>query len=180
MTDNPYAHQDDPTEPTIRRPPTPPQGQQGKLIIGSFKDVPNPINRKPYQYPHGPYQQSGQPGQSGQQGQPGWQNQPIQPQPGTYQSRQQLPQNQQVPTVAPVSPTSPPNGPQYPYHQPGQTPVPASPTSPKKGRRPRRRGCMVGCLVVLLLFCILLGTAGVLGQRVLAGVGKNDRDGNKH
>lgn len=162
MTDNPYAHQDDPTEPTIRRPPTPPQGQQGKLIIGSFQDGPNSGNRKPYQYPHGSNLQSGQ------SGQPGWQNRPVQSQAGTYQSRQQLPQNQQIPAVAPVPPTSAPNGPQYPYHQPGQTPGTGSPTATKKGRRPRRRGCMVGCLVVLLLFCILLGTAGVLGQRVLA------------
>ncbi len=172
MTDNPYAHQDDPTEPTIRRPPTPPQQeQQGKLIIGSFQDAPKPINRKPYQYPHGSYQQSrqpGQPGQSGQQGQPGWQNQPIQPQPGTYQSRQQVPQNQQIPTVPPVSPTSVPNGPQYPYRQPGQPAGPGSPTATKKGRRPRRRGCTIGCLSVLVLLCVLLIIGGILGQRVLA------------
>ena len=151
MTDNPYAHQDDPTEPTIRRPPTPPQGQQGKLIIGNFSDAPKPAERQPNRYP---------------QGQPNWQNQPVRPaqvppqaRPRTYQPGQQLPQNQ-------VAPPSAPNGPQYPYRQPDQQP--GRPPSEKIKPRRRRRGLKVGCLVFLLLFCVLLGIVGVLGQRVLA------------
>ena len=177
MSDNPYNHQDDPTEPTIRRPPTPEQGQQGKLIIGSFKDAPKPTDRKPYQYSQGqnqPPAQQGHPGQPGQswqpggyqQGQPAPQNQRFQPpqqqpQPGTYPPRQQLPQNQQVPPAAPV-------GPQYPYHQPSQTPGGPSSTPAKIARRPRRRGCTIGCLSVLGILIILLVIGGILGQRVLA------------
>ncbi|HVB20964.1 MAG TPA: LCP family protein [Ktedonobacteraceae bacterium] len=176
MNDNPYYHQDEPTEPTNRRPPTP---QQGKLIIGSFKDAPKPADRKPYQNPHGQNQppaqqgQSGQPGPSWQQGryqqgQPAPQNQRFQPaqpqpQPGTYSPQQQLLQNQQIP---PVAPASAPGGPQYPYHQSSQTPV--GPTPTKKTRRPRRRGCTIGCLSVLIILVVLLIIGGVLGQRVLA------------
>ncbi len=177
MTDNPYSHQDDPTEPTIRRPPTPPQGQQGKLIIGNFSDAPLPAERRPYQYPDGSVPQQGQQGQPGtyRQGQPNWQNQPVRPsqappqaRPRTYQPRQQVPQNQQGSPGVPVAPAIP-GGPQYPYHQPGQTPNSPAPEKIKpRSTRSKRRGCMVGCLVVLILFAILLTTTGILGQRVLA------------
>ncbi len=175
MNDDQYYHQDDPTEPTNRRPPTPPQGQQGKLIIGSFKDAPKPTERKPYYYPHGPNRppaQQGQPGQPGmyQQGQPAPQNQRFQPaqqqqRPDAYPPRQQLPQNQQVP---PVAPASAPGGPQYPYHQSAQTPDTRGATPTKKARRSRRRGCTIGCLSVLVILVVLLVIGGVLGQRVLA------------
>jgi LCP family protein required for cell wall assembly len=177
VSDNPNYHQDEPTEPTNRRPPTPPQEQQGKLIIGNFKDAPQPTSRKPYYYPQGsnrpPVQQgqSGQPGQPGmyQQGQQGPQNQrfqpPQQPQPGAYPPRQQWPQNQQVP---PIAPTSVPGGPQYPYHQPDQAPGSPGSTPTKKPRRSRRRGCTIGCLSVLVILIVLLVIGGVLGQRVLA------------
>lgn len=181
MSDNPYYHQDEPTEPTNRRPPTPQPGQQGKLIIGSFKDAPQSGERKPYQYPHGPNQppvQQGQPGQYQQpgvyrQGQPAPQNQRFQPpqqqpRPGAYPPRQQMPQNQQMPPATPVAPPSAPGGPQYPYHQPGQTPGSPAPTPAKKARRSRRRGCTIGCLSVLVILVILLVIGGVLGQRVLA------------
>src|SRR5579863_5259877 len=190
MNDNPYYHQDDPTEPTLRRPPEPQKEQQGKLIIGNFKDAPRPTARKPYYYPHSsnqPPTQQGQYGQPGQSRQPGTyqqgqrapQNQRVQPsqpqaQPGTYAPRQQMPQNQQnqqnqqLPPVAPSAPASSPGGPQYPYHQTNQTPGSPGSVPTKKARRPRRRGCTIGCLSVLGILIILLVIGGVLGQRVLA------------
>ncbi|HLJ35610.1 MAG TPA: LCP family protein [Ktedonobacteraceae bacterium] len=166
MNDDQYYHQDDPTEPTVRRPPTPQQGQQGKLVIGSFKDAPKSAGRKPYYYPHGSNQPPAQQGRSGQpgtfqQGQPAQQ----QPRPGAYSPQQQLPRNQQIP---PVAPAPAPVGPQYPYHQPDQAPGTPGATPTKKGRRSRRRGCTIGCLSVLVILVILLIIGGVLGQRVLA------------
>ncbi len=166
MSDNPYYHQDDPTEPTQRRPPTPPQEQQGKLILGNFNDAPKPGGRKPYYYPHGSNQPPAQQGRFGQPGQPGMnqQGQPA-PQNQRFQPGQQQPQNQQVP---PAAPAAAPGGPQYPYRQPAQAPGSPGPTPTKKTRRSRRRGCTIGCLSVLVILVVLLVIGGVLGQRVLA------------
>src|SRR5213592_5085755 len=51
MRNEPYYHQDDPTEP-VRQPSPPNGGQQGdKLILGSFQDASRRPERKPYQYP---------------------------------------------------------------------------------------------------------------------------------
>ena len=168
MSDNSYYREDEPTEPTRRRPPNqqPQPGQQGKLVLGSFNNSPEPSERRPYQYPHSPNQQQGQSWQPPQQRRDPY-RQPA-PQQQQYQPQQQLPQNQQVPPAAPVSPVSPPVGPQYPYHQPAQAPGSPGPAPTKKARRSRRRGCTIGCLSVLLILVILLVIGGVLGQRVLA------------
>ena len=53
MRDDPFYHQDDPTDPI--RPPSPSQKNQrgNKLILGSFRDpqAQRQPERKPYQYP---------------------------------------------------------------------------------------------------------------------------------
>lgn len=164
MADNSYYHQDDPTQPVNRRQPQPPQPQQpqqpqqqngqGKLVLGGFQNTPKQPARKPYQYPYG---SPPQPGQARTQNQGG--------QPTIYPQRQQVPPNQSVGNEAPA-PTATPGVQQYPNHQPGQ--LASSPPSPKKPRRSRRRGCLISSLVVLLLLCVLLGFAAVLGQRVMA------------
>jgi LCP family protein required for cell wall assembly len=59
-----------------------------------------------------------------------------------------------------------PNVQQYPYRQPGQMGTPLAPTKQKRPRR--RRGCLIGCLTVLLLFIILCVVMVPVTQRVLA------------
>ncbi len=59
-----------------------------------------------------------------------------------------------------------PNVQQYPYQQPGQVGTPQTPTRQKRPRR--RRGCLVGCLTVLLLFIILCVVMVPISPRVLA------------
>src|SRR5437868_14347005 len=46
-----------------------------------------------------------------------------------------------------------PNSPSYPYQQPGQAASNFG-SAPTPQRPPRRRGRLVGCLVVLLLLCV--------------------------
>lgn len=172
MADNPFYHQDEPTEPVNRRAPQ--QGQQGKLVLGGFQNSQNPQNpqnppnapkqtsRRPYQYPYGSTPQPGQQGRPAtyqQRQQAGAQNQGAQP--TVYQQQQ----NQRVGNEVPA-PAAVPDAQQYPYRQPGQ--MGSNPPPTKKPRRSRRRGCLISSIVVLLLLCVLLGFAAVLGQRVLA------------
>src|SRR6266496_91751 len=164
MRNEPYYHQDDPTEP-VRQPSPPNGGQQGdKLILGSFQDASRRPERKPYQYsPPAPYVDK----------------------PGAYQQPQPpFPVQKSIPVrngnAHPYSsyPYSqpgqqfPPGGqnaaaPRYPYHQPGQTQSGTSDGSPLKRPR-RRRGCLITSLIVLLLVCIIGAFTFTTAQRVLA------------
>jgi len=156
MRDEPFYHQDDPTEPV--RQSLPPYGdQQGKkMIIGSFQYPP------PSQYADQSktYQQSQQP-YPVQNRAPG--NMPVRnsnAQPYPYsQPGQQLPPGGQYPPVG-----YPNNPAQYPYPQQGQTPG----GTPKQGPRRRRKGCLITSLVLLLLVCIIGGLTLYTGQKVLA------------
>lgn len=152
MRDDPYYNQDDPTEP-IRNPSPPQQNPQGKMIIGSFEDNQQPPTRRPYQNP-AQYQQNQQNQQYSQQ-----------PPTNRYQPPQQYPaaqpqyyNQQQAPAGTPETERE---APQYPI-------VPPLPQRRRRPRQKRRRGCLVGCLVVLLLVCIIGGFTIFTGQRVLA------------
>src|SRR6266516_1876636 len=135
---------DDPTEP-IRPSASRQQDQQGnKLVLGNFQDAQKHAQRKPYQYPPQPPQYHGQ-------------------RPQVWPAATA---NQQAPNAPAVNPEAQP----YPYHQqPGQTPG-VSKTPAHQGRRVplRRRGCLIGCLVVLLLSCVLSIFTFTTAQRVLA------------
>ncbi|MGI9061816.1 MAG: LCP family protein [Ktedonobacteraceae bacterium] len=146
MSDDSYYYQDDPTEP-IRHSPSLAPDQQGKMIIGSFQDNQPQPGRRPYQNPQQqPYQVP--------QSQPTPQQvPPTQQQYYPQQNQQRYPGNNEPPIIE---------------QQPAQ--YPAFPATPqKKNRSPRkRRGCLVGCLVVLLLVCIIGGFTIFTAQRVLA------------
>jgi polyisoprenyl-teichoic acid--peptidoglycan teichoic acid transferase len=143
MSDNPYYHQDDPTEP-IRHSTPPAHDQQGKMIIGRFQDNQPQPGRRPYQNP----QQQPYPSPQARQQVP-----PAQQQYYPQQNQQRYPGNNEPPMIE---------------RQPPQYPL--SPATPHRKNRPprKRRGCLVGCLVVLLLVCIIGGFTIFTGQRVLA------------
>lgn len=90
----------------------------------------------------------------GNQAATSWQPQPPQPpQPGAYSA------------YSPASPgtPNPPNAPSYPAQPPLVIGNRNATSRPR-----RRRGCMIGCLSVLLIF-VLLGTFGIItAQKVLA------------
>lgn len=148
MKDDPYYYQDDPTEPIHHSPPPAPD-QQGKMILGSFQDNQPQSGRRPYQNPlsQNPQQQPYPSPQSRQQ------VPPTQQQYYPQQNQQRYPGNNEPPVIE---------------RQPAQYPV--SPATPyRKNRQPRkRRGCLVGCLIVLLLVCIVGGFTIFTAQRVLA------------
>ena len=177
MPDNNF-YEDDSTEPL--QPPSSSTGQQGKLYIGNFQDEPQrpQRNRKPYQ---NPLQQ------------PSWQGQPAQPmQPPQPQSRPQQAGRQA--SGQPQYPMYPPQSTQnqQPQQQPvysqrsGQNPpswqsappaqnypnVPPGGASPRGNRRsrPRRRrtGCLAGCLIVLVLLCVVGALSASTVQKVMA------------
>lgn len=164
MRDDPFYHQDDPTEqvPYPSNPSNPQRDQQGKLIIGGFQDNQNQQRpeRRPYQNPAA---------------------QPSNPQ-QLYRSPQAQPFRQQVP------PGGNTGYPQQPYYQQQNnqqanqggagTPVveppayPVFPQNPQRKGRPKRKhqrkGCLITFLVVLLLACIVGAFAVATAQRVLA------------
>ena len=152
MSDDQYYSQDGPTEPLYHSTLPPAQDQQGKMILGSFQDNQSQPGRRPYQNPFS--QKPQQPPYSAPQSQPPRQQVPP-PQPQYYpqQNQQRYPGNNEPPMIE---------------RQPAQ--YPAFPATPqRKNRQPRkRRGCLVGCLVVLLLVCIVGGFTIFTGQRVLA------------
>ncbi|HYK85947.1 MAG TPA: LCP family protein [Ktedonobacteraceae bacterium] len=161
MRDDSYYHQDDPTE-QIPYPSNSQQDQQGKLIIGGFQDNQNQRwpERRPYQNPSSPSsnpQQSYRPPQAQpfrQQvppgGNAGYPQQPYYPQQNNQQANQG---GAGTPVVERESP-----------------PYPVFPQSPQRKGRPKRKrkGCLIGCLVVLLLICIVGAFTSVTAQRVLA------------
>ncbi|HZR44155.1 MAG TPA: LCP family protein [Ktedonobacteraceae bacterium] len=135
-----------PDDPTLRirpRSSQPDQDQQGRLVIGSFQNQPQPAQRRPYQYP--PPQQPSQSSQRYPQG----------------QSYQNTPPRSPMPPREVPAPASYPDATRYPYVQPGQL-------AGGPGRPRRRRGKGVGCLVVLLLLVIIGGFTFTTAQRVLA------------
>jgi LCP family protein required for cell wall assembly len=135
--------------------PFPPEGQQGKLILPGPQSGQRSAERKPYHYP--PNQQT--PNQY-----PPAQNQPIQNRNQNAYPQNQMPRGYNA--NAGPAPAVNPNVQQYPYQQPGQIGTPQTPTKQKRPRR--RRGCLVGCLTVLLLFVILCVVMVPITQRVLA------------
>lgn len=165
MSDNPF-YPDDSTEPLP--PPSQNGSQQGKLILGSFQNDQQRAqrNRRPYQNPLQ---------QPSQQGQP-WQPQPQQSQPA-WQS-QQRPEQQQGYPVYPQQPgygQQPVQNPQYQQAAPPAQNYPSVPpgASSRQGRRSRTRGrrrpgCLAGCLIVLVLFCVVGAFAVSTLQKVMA------------
>lgn len=151
MKDDPYYSQDDPTEP-IRHPTPPAQDQQGKMIIGGFQNNQPQPGRRPYQNPLSQNSQQ-RPYQVPQSEPIGQQMPPSQPQYYPQQNQQRYPGSNEPPIIE---------------RQPAQ--YPAFPATPYKKNRPRRkrRGCLVGCLVVILLVFIVGGFTIFTGQRVLA------------
>ncbi len=136
-------------DPTL---PMPPAGEsasnrQGKLVIGSFQNPP----RQPYQYP--PQQRSAQ------------QSSLPQPFAAGYSQWQSMPPGQQG-YIAQTAPAVNPDVQGYPLRQPGQFGSP----DPRQGQRipRRRRGCLLGCLAVLLLATVIGSFAVYTTQRVLA------------
>ncbi len=136
-------------DPTLPMSPTGESGsnRQGKLVIGSFQDSP----RQPYQYP--PQQHSAQ------------QSSLPQPFAAGYSQWQSMPPGQQG-YIAQTAPAVNPDVQGYPLRQPGQFGGP----DPRQGQRVprRRRGCLLGCLAVLLLACVIGSFAVYTAQRVLA------------
>ena len=166
MRDDPYYHKDDPTEP-IRypsKPANPQQDQQGKLIIGGFQDNQNKQRpeRRPYQNPAA---QSSYPQQAHQPPptQPAWQQVPSGGNAGVNQQPYYQQQNNQQAYQG---------GTETPIVEPESPPYPVFPQNPQRKVRPRRKrqrkGCLIGCLVVLLLACIVGAFTVTTAQRVLA------------
>lgn len=166
MRDDSYYNQDDPTEP-IRNPSSPQQNPQGKMIIGGFQDNQQPPTRQPYQNPA----QNPQHPQHPQQPpiyhypQPQQYPQSQQPQPpagygyqGDASAQPQYYNQQQTPASIPGTERG---DPQYPV-------VPPLPQRRGRPKQKRRKGCLIGCLVVLLLVCIIGGFTITTAQRVLA------------
>src|SRR5579863_3106970 len=177
MSNDPFYNPDEPTLPVRpsmpqqpQEPPQPQWPQQGsgeKLILGNFKNPPKPAQRAPYQYPPPPSP-------------PLWQEQNADP--ATFQTRPQTPRTPRQP-VSPgralanetPSPTVAPDQQSYPYYQPsqgGQTPPGGATQDGDKPKKPkgsrRKKGCLIGCLSVLLLLCVAGGFFAVAAQRVLA------------
>src|SRR5437764_9378507 len=141
MRDDPFYHQDEPTDP-IRPPSSSQKNQRGnKLILGSFRgaQAQRQPERKPYQYPQQNVNQ-----------------------PGMYPQQQPVPPDQRVPPGGGPTPAVNPNAPQYSYRQPGSgSPIPQRP-------RRARRGCLITSLIILLLLCVVGGFALTTVQRVFA------------
>ncbi|HVB62521.1 MAG TPA: LCP family protein [Ktedonobacteraceae bacterium] len=145
MNNNPFY----PDEPPRPQSSSSQSDQPDKLVLGpqGSRRVPG---RQPYQNP----------------------SQPPQPEP-PYQQRPNA--NQQRPASANLNFAAGAswqggNAPaqQYPNQQPGQmgSQPPALPG--KKPRSRRKKGCLIGCLSVLVLFIILLAILIPIGSRVLA------------
>lgn len=171
MRDEPYYHQDDPTEP-IRRSSFPQQDKQGhkKLVLGGFQDASQRPDRGPYQYPAPSHVDQSNAHSQNQQQQPSF---PIQNrQPAKHSNAGQYPNSypqagQHIPPAGANSSAQYPNNSgvqQYPYTQPGQMPGGAPQLRPRR----RRKGCLITSLVVLLLVCIIGGLTLITAQRVLA------------
>jgi LCP family protein required for cell wall assembly len=166
---NPY----DPNEPTL---PAPPQGGQGKLVLGNFPNQPGPSQRKPYQYPQSPQSpQTPQPPQTPPGGPPARypQGQPPQ-QPARYpqgqppQQGRGYPQGQAGPQQVPP-PISRPNDNRYQQYPGGYPPQPGQVSGPGTPKRKRRgKGCMITSLVLVVLVVAIVIMGVVTGQRVLA------------
>src|SRR5438270_10534133 len=145
MKDDPFYHQDDPTDP-IRPPSSSQKNQRGnKLILGSFRDpqAQRQPERKPYQYPQQNVNQ-----------------------PGMYPQQQPVPPDQRVPPGGGPTPAVNPNAPQYPYRQAEAGPGSVIPRRPRPRRR--GRGCLITSLIILLLLCVVGGFALTTVQRVFA------------
>ncbi|MGB8347829.1 MAG: LCP family protein [Ktedonobacteraceae bacterium] len=145
MNNNPFY----PDEPPRPQSSSSQSDQPDKLVLGpqGSRRVPG---RQPYQNP----------------------SQPPQPEP-PYQQRPNTNQQRPAsanPNFAAGASWQGGNAPaqQYPNQQPGQmgSQPPALPG--KKPRSRRKKGCLIGCLSVLVLFIILLAILIPIGSRVLA------------
>src|SRR6266571_2815524 len=162
MTDNSFYEPTQPLQP-------PDQGQQEKLVLGNFQNPEKDANKrrgnKPYQNPYAERVNErtilSQPWSGG----PGEADQPT-----IYPPRYPAPPKQPAQPIMPTMAVTP-NAEQYPYHQPEQVGggnIPGPQTRSRPTRPRRRRGCLIGCLVVLLLLCVVGGFGLVTAQRVLA------------
>ncbi len=146
MNNNPF-YQDEPA----RSNSSSQSDESDQLFLGGQQGTRRVPGRRPYQYP--PSQPQPAPAQPPaanvpRQSPPGGAFYAGAPGPGGY---------------SPAPPT------QYPPHQPGQmsSQPPAQPG--KQGAaRPRRRGCLIGCLTVLVLFILLIVALVPVTQSVLA------------
>jgi LCP family protein required for cell wall assembly len=149
-------YEDDSTQPLQPRSPNTGQDQQGKLVIGSFQNPPPQRNRTPYQNPLQQPPRQGQPGQQQSRQASGQPQYPAYQQPPAYsqQARQNVPYQQPAPPAQ-----------NYPNVPPGG----ASPQGTRRSRpRRRRTGCLAGCLIVLVLLCVLGALSASTLQKVMA------------
>ena len=174
MRDDSYYHQDDPTDPAS--PTNAQYDKQGKLILGSFQDNQQQRpERRPYQNPIAQPSYPQQGGYQPPQAQPSWQQaasqnnvnngnnagfaqQPYYPQYPQQNNQQSYPGNPGAPLVERESP-QPPQYPVYPQNPQGKG---------RPRRKGQRKGCLIGCLTVLLLACIVGAFTVTTAQRVLA------------
>lgn len=162
MSNNYYG--DDATEPIEpwQQPQQPPPnpGQQGKLILGGSSQPSRQQRRGPYQYPpqprQNPPQQPPEPYPQQHLGFPGQQ---------AHAQQQYGGRGQQIPPVMP-----PPGNAVRPQSYPEQGQKIGNPASARRPKRPLRRrpGCLAGCLIVLILLCVVGSFAFTTTQRVLA------------
>lgn len=144
MNNNPFS-QDEPAGPVSSSQ----SDESEQLFLGGQQGTRRV--RRPYQYP---------------QSQP--QSMPPQP---PNNSQRQPPPGSALNSAARGPGWSMPAPPaQYPPHQPGQMSNQPTPQDGKNksGRPRRRRGCMIGCLTVLILFILLIVALVPITQRVLA------------
>ena len=136
-------------------------------------NAPYPIKnstRRPYQYPPVTPNARPQPGSIKSSAEVEYNYPPITPDPqprpsDAYNSQQNARSWQQDSSY----PAQPPNAPSYPAQQPlyiGSANASPKRSAPRGSRR--RRGCMIGCLSVLVVLVILGTLTIVTGQKVLA------------
>src|SRR5947209_1871627 len=156
--------------------------------VDASSNAPYPVkrtNRRPYQYPPVPPASSPQPGSIDNNAEVEYQYPPVSPtvqarpayssQPGWSggQAANASPQQGNAGLASwqqgSSYPAQQPNAPSYPAQPPLYIRPPAGSSQGNASRRPRRRrGCMIGCLSVLVLLIVLGTFTIVTAQKVLA------------